>query len=318
MKLKEFFYLRKDDRKVLLVLIAVIAISTCGVYYLGGRSGKDEVTADSLASEVVKQPYSGTSNKKDEVPIAVGRQKVELFNFDPNTADSITLLRLGLPRWQVRSIYKYRANGGVYRCKEDFAQLRGLTLKKYRELEPYIHIADQFRPASEFIHRPGYHTTASHSVESTEVTSSSQGESGGTPRQRYAKIADGETVDLASMDTLQFRMVPGIGSVTARAIVSRGRRLGGYASVSQLMEVSGFPESALQYFRLSKVDVKKININRLSLDRLRAHPYINFYMARDITEYRHKNGSIHSLEELKIYPTFTDEVIKQLKPYIEL
>ena len=142
---------------------------------------KDEVTADSLASEVIKQHYSGTSNKKDEVPIAVGRQKVELFNFDPNTADSITLHRLGLPRWQVRSIYKYRAHGGVYRCKEDFAQLRGLTLKKYRELEPYIHIADQFRPASEFIHRPGYHTTVSHSVESTEVTSSSQGESGGTP-----------------------------------------------------------------------------------------------------------------------------------------
>lgn len=318
MKLKELFYLRKDDRKVLLVLVAVIAISTCGVYYLGSRGGKDDVTADSLASEVVKRQYSGTSNRKDDVPIAVEEQKAELFSFDPNTADSTMLLRLGLPRWQVRSIYKYRAHGGVYRCKEDFAQLRGLTLKKYRELEPYIHIDAQFRPASEFVQRPGYHGTSSTHTETAQQSSTYSAEPGTTTRQHYAKIAEGQTVDLASMDTLQYRMVPGVGSVTARAIVSLGKRLGGYASVSQLMEVSGFPESALRFFRLSNTDVKKVNINRLSLDRLRAHPYINFYMARDITEYRHKNGPIRSLDELKIYPTFTDEVIKRLSPYIEL
>ena len=314
MQFKELFYLRKDDRKVLLVLIAVIALSTCGVYYLGGRGADDVSLADTLAAQAVGRPYTGTADKKDVAPIGDVKHESELFSFDPNTADSTILLRLGLPRWQVRSIYKYRANGGVYRCKEDFAQLRGLTLKKYRELEPYIQIADQFRPASEFVHRPGFSKPVS-SNETSGTGSTLSGESEGG--RRYAKISDGETVDLASMDTLQFRIVPGIGSVTSRAIVSLGRRLGGYASVSQLMEVSGFPESALKYFRLSKVEVKKVNINRLSLDRLRSHPYINFYMARDITEYRHKNGSIHSLYELKIYPTFTDDVIKRLTPYVD-
>ena len=70
-----------------------------------------------------------------------------LFAFDPNTADSSTLLRLGLKPWQVRSIYKYRAHGGHFRKPQDFARLYGLTLAQYRRLEPYISIKSEVMAA---------------------------------------------------------------------------------------------------------------------------------------------------------------------------
>ena len=60
----------------------------------------------------------------------------ELFPFDPNTADSTQLLKLGLQSWQVRSIYKFRAKGGIFREKTDFARLYGLTKKQYEVLAP--------------------------------------------------------------------------------------------------------------------------------------------------------------------------------------
>ena len=62
----------------------------------------------------------------------------ELFPFDPNTADSTQLLKLGLQSWQVRSIYRFRAKGGIFREKTDFARLYGLTKKQYEVLAPYI------------------------------------------------------------------------------------------------------------------------------------------------------------------------------------
>ena len=68
----------------------------------------------------------------------------ERFAFDPNTADSTQLLRLGLKPWQVRSIYRYRAKGGVFSEPADFARVYGLTLKQYRELEPYIRIGRDY------------------------------------------------------------------------------------------------------------------------------------------------------------------------------
>ena len=78
-------------------------------------------------------------------------QRAERFPFDPNTADSTTLLRLGLQPWQVANIYRYRSHGGIYRRPEDFARLYGLTQKQYRELEPYIRISADYRPAVELV-----------------------------------------------------------------------------------------------------------------------------------------------------------------------
>jgi DNA uptake protein ComE-like DNA-binding protein len=60
-----------------------------------------------------------------------------------------------------------------------------------------------------------------------------------------------------------------------------------------------------------------MNINRLTLQQLRRHPYINFYMAKAITDYRRLHGDIKSLNELRLSKDFTDEVIQRLEPYIE-
>jgi DNA uptake protein ComE-like DNA-binding protein len=60
-----------------------------------------------------------------------------------------------------------------------------------------------------------------------------------------------------------------------------------------------------------------MNINRLTLQQLRRHPYVNFYMAKAIIDYRRLHGDIKSLNELRLSKDFTDEVIQRLEPYIE-
>ena len=60
-----------------------------------------------------------------------------------------------------------------------------------------------------------------------------------------------------------------------------------------------------------------MNINRLTLQQLRRHPYVNFYMAKAITDYRRLHGDIKNLNELRLSKDFTDEVIHRLEPYIE-
>ena len=62
---------------------------------------------------------------------------------------------------------------------------------------------------------------------------------------------------------------------------------------------------------------RRMNINRLTLQQLRRHPYVNFYMAKAITDYRRLHGDIKNLNELRLSKDFTDEVIHRLEPYIE-
>lgn len=294
--LRRFLYIYKSDRQVLLAILIIAAIALA-VISLGGRKESEAPvaslpTADTTAVDTLSAAPAAAYYRQEE-------RVAERFAFDPNTADSTQLLRLGLQPWQVRNIYKYRAAGGIYRKKEDFARLYGLTVKQYRELEPYIHISADYQPAATLF--------------------------GEEPREervrdtlRYPeKLSEGQTVDLAQADTTLLRRVPGIGSYYARRIAEYRQRLGGFVSLDQLDEIDGFPQESKQYLTLATPTIRRLNINSASLNELKSHPYINFYMARAITDYRRQYGTIRDLQDLRLLPDFTPEVIERLTPYVE-
>ena len=292
MAFSQFFRLHKSDRQVIVALL-LVSVSLFLLVLLTGREteGTAALTADSTAlqpqpprPQALPTPYAQP----------VGRH-VERFPFDPNTADSTELLRLGLQPWQVRNIYKYRAKGGIYRTKADFARLYGLTVKEYRELEPYIRISSDYLPASTLVNdKP---------VERDSL--------------RYPKkISEGEHVVLNEADTAQLRTVPGIGGYFARQIVNYGRRLGGYVSVDQLDEIEDFPTESKQYFTVEHPAPVQLNVNKLSLSALKRHPYINYYQAKAIVDYRRLHGKIESLDQLRLLRDFPREAIERLQPYV--
>ena len=77
-----------------------------------------------------------------------------------------------------------------------------------------------------------------------------------------------------------------------------------------------FPQDAKQYFTVH-ASPQKLNVNRLTLQQLRQHPYINYYQAKTIVDYRRLHGDIHSLQDLRFSRDFSPEAIRQLEPYVE-
>lgn len=291
----KFFYLQKSDRHVITLLLCVIVAALAVIYFTDSR--EDETPA----MEEVKAPM-GSKNKYPKKTYTYNQgqpRQPELFPFDPNTADSTELLRLGLQPWQVVNIYKYRAAGGVYRKPRDFARLYGLTLKEYRRLEPYIRISEENLPADRYFYKY-------EPIEERDTV-------------KYpVKLQPDERVVLNRADTAQLRKVPGIGSFFARKIVEYRERLGGYYRVQQLLEIEDFPETAVSFFIIPDgTEFRKMNLNRLSLNELKRHPYIGFYRARAIVDYRRLHGHIESLQQLKLLPDFTPEAIERLEPYVE-
>ena len=296
--IKEFFYFPKSDRRAMIFLLAVVVLSAVvvGIMDKGGMSSQlartDSLTADSsIRKAAVRRGVQYIYN------VETVRRKLSAF--DPNTADSTLLLSLGLQPWQVRSIYRYRAKGGIYRQPSDFARLYGLTVKQYKELLPYIHISDEYKPAAEVYGR-------------TDAVRS------GRDTLRYpVKLQPGQYVTLDDADTASLRKVPGIGRYYASRIVRYRNDLGGYVSVAQLSEIEGIPEAALSYFRVTGGAVRKLNLNRLTLNELKHHPYINFYQARRIIDYRRLKGPLHGIDDLRLLKDFSQRDIERLRPYVE-
>lgn len=283
----------RNDRKIAIALL-LLAVAFAAFFW---KFGDYKADASQMAADSILGQRNAHHANRPVQYYATESRNTERFPFDPNTADSTQLLRLGLQPWQVRNIYKYRAKGGIYRQKEDFARLYGLTVKQYRELEPYIRISDDYLPASTLVGKR-------QQVERDTV--------------RYpVKIQADEHVILNTADTTQLKKVPGIGSYYASEIIRHGQRLGGYVNVDQLDEIEDFPQTSKQYFVIANAHPRRMNINRLTLQQLRRHPYVNFYMAKAITDYRRLHGDIKSLNELRLSKDFTDEVIHRLEPYIE-
>ena len=303
--LRRFFYLQKSDRRIMLALLVVAVVALTVLWLTGSwQPSAEKADADSIVAG-----RKMAARRYQQRPIDEGgpERPTALFDFDPNTADSTALLKLGLERWQVRNIYRYRRAGGIYRRKEDFARLYGLTAGQYRRLEPHIRIGSDYRPAAELVGSSSQHPRSATASQSHRPDS-----------LRYpVKITPGSHVVLNTADTAELRHVPGIGVYFANEIVNHGRFLGGYVSVDQLDEIPDFPKEAKQYFVISNAQPKKLNVNRLSLNELKRHPYINYYMARAIVDYRRLHGPIKSLQQLSLSRDFTPEAIKRLEPYVE-
>ncbi len=295
MKLQDFFYFQKSDRRMLIALLALTAVGAGIIYYVGGNNGRTAVAEpDTVMRADIEK---GRFHREPVVRYNTESRREELFVFDPNTADSTQLLRLGLQPWQVRSIYRYRAKGGVYRRPRDFARLYGLTVRQYRRLEPYIRISPDFRPAAELFKddRRPVRDTSLYPV----------------------KLQGEERVILNTADTNMLKRVPGIGSYFARQIVRYGRLLGGYVRIEQLSEIEGFPMESMKYFAVEHPQTQRMNVNKLTLNQLQRHPYLNFFQSKAIVDYRRLRGPLKSLHDLKLSKDFPPEAIERLAPYVE-
>lgn len=299
MRLSSLFYLHRSDRQVLLAFLLVAVVVLSGLFLMGDEDTDEVASAES--EQASDSLLTGMKEKRAETEAGTERgRRVERFAFDPNTADSSQLRRLGLKDWQIRNIYKYRASGGIYRQKDDFARTYGLTQKEYRELEPYITIGADYQPAALLIkERQKEKVTGQDSLLFPK------------------KISEGTTVSLAIADTTQLKTVPGIGSYFARKIVDYRQQLGGFVSIDQLDEIEGFPLKAKAYLRLDTITVKRLNLNKLSVSELRRHPYLNYYQARAIVDYRRLHGKLKSLDELRLLRDFPSEALQRLEPYVE-
>lgn len=306
MRFRDFHYVRRSDRRVIFFLLAVFIIVSLALLVFHGKetmytaSGNDDSAA--VGWRDYRHGYYDYRRGKGNKYYAVRGRTVSRFPFDPNTADSTELLALGLEPWQVRNIYKYRAKGGVFRKKEDFGRVYGLTNRQYRDLAPLIRIGSDYQP---------YTSRGYQNVPYDEAPDS-------VPGRRFpAKLRQGERIDLNDADTVLLLKVPGIGSYFARQIVRKRKMLGGFYSVRQLLEIQDMPEEALPYFEVNPAKVHRLNVNKLSLVELRRHPYINYYQAKAIVDYRRLYGEIHDMGQLKLMKYFTPDDFERLRHYIE-
>lgn len=293
---KDFFYYTKSERRVILLLLA-IALLLLGIWAVMEYLRPVEVPVTLSESEEIDSFLANLEEQEKIRKSHTPKNEISavLQPFDPNPADSVLLRQLGLPVYIVRNILKYRAKGGVFRSPESFSRIYGLKEEVYQKLKPYITIA----PLVSVSH---VRTDTFRQLKDTIPY--------------IPKYEEGTIVDLNKADTSILKRIPGIGSTLARMIVVYRQRLGGFYDVSQLQEVPHVRVELNKWFVVTPAGLHKIQVNSASLDKLRSHPYMDFYKAKAIMEYRRKRGKIKGLSQLSMFEEFTEKDLKRLSPYL--
>lgn len=127
-------------------------------------------------------------------------------------------------------------------------------------------------------------------------------------------------LELNTADTSDFIKIKGIGLKTAIKIINYKRRLGGFVSVHQLEELNLYEWDSIKSreFFYIRDTVEQRNINSLSFEQLKEHPYIGYKLARSIIEFRERRRSFKKIEELRNIQLIDDVLFSKIALYFKV
>lgn len=128
------------------------------------------------------------------------------------------------------------------------------------------------------------------------------------------------TVDINCADTNDLKELRGIGSVYANRIVRYRNRLGGFYCKEQICEVYGITDSLYRtiapHMTIDSTLTQKIDINNISLDSLKRHPYLDYWQAKAIIQYRNTSQHYREPQDLMLVSLIDKNTFDKIKPYI--
>ncbi len=277
---------------------------------------------------VIEEPVAAETEKDAYLP----EDHNHFTPFNPNHISVSQLQSMGVPSAVIVNWIKYLEAGGRFFSGGEIKKIYGLDSLLAVQLIQYADCnlnsmngfsgmrggGDHFQGSR--VDGPG--TMNKDSTIRTQTASRFRKETG---RQMYISEADPEIPDrileINSSTAEEFMKLRGVGPVLSQRMVDFRNALGGYASVAQIKEVYGVSvelyNQILNYLSVDVSLVEGLDVNHSSVRRLKAHPYIDFYQARDIVECRNKKDSGMSLVDLKQLPSFDKDQINRLIPYFK-
>ena len=247
-------------------------------------------------------------------------QSIPLFYFDPNTIDSITALRIGIPSRQVTTLLRYRNKGGRFYHKEDMAKLYGLKKELVAQLIPYIVIKNFEKNIDRNANKntaylkkyPNeYPNEYNRIVNKTELVND----------KSYKKLNEW-SIDINLADEKQWAASTKLNPTIIQNIIRYRNYLGGFTKLNQLKKVYGLEEANFYllkpHLKLGKIYNSKPNASTMSFENWKS---LGLFQDREIIKIlriRKENGGHIGWKELVILFDLTAQQAAMLQNSIQI
>jgi DNA uptake protein ComE-like DNA-binding protein len=250
--------------------------------------------------------------RKEKAINSTTQQIGSLFYFDPNTMDSITAIRLGIPSRQVMTLMRYRNKGGRFYRKEDIAKLYGLKKELVEKLIPYVAIKNLDRNTS-------YNTSYRKMVDYSHQKFANRT---GLVKEDINKNLNEWSIDINHADEKQWAAKTKLSPAIIQNIIRYRNYLGGFTNLNQLKKVYGFTEAHYSllkpYLQMGKMNKRKPNASSMSFENWKA---LGLFQDREIVQIlriRKEKGGYVGWKELVILFDLTEQQAEMLQATIQI
>ena len=290
MKHEDPFVISKRSKRGLLVLIlaSLGLIFFPRVYMFFQKKEAFVINSEKIAEferthkKFEKRNYSNYYSKKK-------KYKAPDSKFNPNTYKLSDWINLGLSEKQSVVILKFTARG-IY-TEEDLKRIFVIPEVLFELIRDSVVYPKRFKKSP---HQESF-------------------------KNQVKQITQ---INLNTADTTEFMKIYGIGAFYAKQIIRYREKLGGYFTKEQLFEVWKMTTEAYGKIKdhvfISEKDVKRININSVTIEELKVHPYLKWNQANSIIKMRIQRNGFKNIEEIKESVLIDPETYEKLFPYLSL
>ena len=295
MKYEDPFVISKRSKRGLLVLIlASLGLIFFPRFYMFFQ--KEEaffINSEKIAEferthkKFEKRNYSNYYSKKK-------KYKAPDSKFNPNTYKLSDWINLGLSEKQSVVILKFTARG-IY-TEEDLKRIFVIPEVLFELIRDSVVYPKRFYP-KRFKKSPHQESFKNQVKQITQI-------------------------NLNTADTTEFMKIYGIGAFYAKQIISYREKLGGFFKKEQLLEVWKMTPETYEKIKdhvfINEMDVELIDINTVTIEELKVHPYLTWNQANSIVKMRVQRNGFKNIEEIKESVLIDSETYEKLFPYLSL
>ena len=290
MKYEDPFVISKRSKRGLLVLIlaSLGLIFFPRVYMFFQKEEAFVINSEQIAEferthkKFKKRNYSNYYSKKK-------KYKAPVSKFNPNNYSLSDWMNLGLSEKQSVVVLKFTSRG-IY-SEEDLKRIFVIPDVLFELIRDSVIYPERFQNSS---NQESFKKQVKHIVQ----------------------------VNLNTADTTEFMKIYGVGAFYAKQIIRFREKLGGFFKKEQLLEVWKMTPEAYEKIKdhvfISEKDVKRININSVTIEELKVHPYLKWNQANSIVKMRIQRNGFKNIEEIKESVLIDSETYEKLFPYLSL
>lgn len=221
----------------------------------------------------------------------------KVYPFNPNFITDLKGYKLGMSTEEIDRLLAFRKGNRYVNSAEEFQRVTLVSDSLLKAMSPYFKFPDW-------------------------VTNKKNKQFVDYSKSRFEDKPKIVAMDINEATREDLIKVYGIGPALSERILKEKEKFGAFMSMEQMEHIWGLSSEVIEnlnrHFTIKTIpNIKKVNVNTVSLKELSQFPYFRYALAKEIVVYRSMNGDLRSSEDLKKIKGFPVEKVNVIEMYLE-